>query len=694
MCRFKCIALASLLITPLSIYAQNQNPEPISGDEEQELGQLLELLQQQTSLATKTRLNADYVPGMITVLHGDELENRGARTVWEALALVPGIEVSIEETGRKQVIVRGIGRTYASGNVKILLNGTSMNTAQTAYANPALNIPVEQVERIEVIRGPGSVIHGEFALTGVINVITRQQESRMFVMAAENSTLGAGIMITYDDEKSPLTMNLNMAGWETDGPDVMAGEDELYLYMGGVDSAFSNAPGPTNEAGEDKTAIFSLGYDKFSLTAQWLEDGYGDHFGRNQYLPPDEKKIVISNQYKTLDVKQEFNLAGNWSSELSAGWQDREQSKNDQYTYPAGSQSSLGAVGFYGAVIVGNAPIVIDSFYQEQRVQLGMDFKWADNKEHNVLLGVEYVDIDVSEISNQFGQSGAMVDFSGFGVIDGTAKRRIVSTTLQEEYRPNDNLTLTFGLRHDDYDDVGSSTTPRIAAVWRLNQTNILKAQYARAFRPPTFYEMAGAVNIWNPSVSEITPSEINTSELGYIYKNNSTELRLTLFNSKIDDLIEFIDQQGFRNTESATLYGTEFELKYDFDKSLNVDANLSYLNSKDNNTGESIVGSTDWIANLGINYQPASRTNLSLQYRYIDETYRQSTDTRDKLDAYATTDATLSLTELFGQSISFRAGIKNLFDEDVRYPAPVLTYVDDYPRAGRQWWVQLAYDF
>ena len=216
MCRFKKHIITCLLLSPLSIHAQDAALELSVGDDAKELTQLLELLQEQTSLATKSRLNADYVPGMITVLHGDELSNRGVRTVWEALALVPGVDLSIEETGRKQVVIRGVGRTYASGNSKILLNGTSMNSSYQAHANPVMNIPVEQVARIEVIRGPGSAIHGEFALAGVINVITRKGENSVFVMAGENRSRGAGVLLTYDDKASPLTVDLNLAGWQTD----------------------------------------------------------------------------------------------------------------------------------------------------------------------------------------------------------------------------------------------------------------------------------------------------------------------------------------------------------------------------------------------------------------------------------------------------------------------------------------------
>ena len=76
MCRFKKYLITSLLLAPLSIYAQDGALELSAGDEAKELTQLLELLQEQTSLATKSRLNADYVPGMITVLHGEEVSGR------------------------------------------------------------------------------------------------------------------------------------------------------------------------------------------------------------------------------------------------------------------------------------------------------------------------------------------------------------------------------------------------------------------------------------------------------------------------------------------------------------------------------------------------------------------------------------------------------------------------------------------
>lgn len=680
---YKNIALASLLMLPQAIYAQESAVEQLAVNETEELEQLLQLLEEQTTLATKSRLNADYVPGMMTVLHGKDLEKKGARTVWEALAMVPGVELAIEEAGRKQVVIRGVGRTYASGNTKILLNGISMNSSHLAHAEPVMDIPIEQVERIEVIRGPGSAIHGEFALTGVINVITHKEGNRVYVTGGENSSLGKGLMLTYDADDSPLKINLSLADWETDGPDVIAGEDELYIEDGGVNASYSNAPGPTNEAADDKTGILTVNYEDFSLNIQWLEDGYGDYFGRNQFLPHDEKRIVLRNKYRTVEVKQALDLSHDLSADIYAGWQDNEQKKDDLFAGPS-------------AITLPSNDVFIDTYYREQRSNAGIDLNWTGMSKHNVLLGFEYVDINVDKESLKYFEQG--VEFYEWYFVKPDKRRRIFSTIIQDEFKASEDLTLTIGMRHDNYNDIDSKSSPRLAAVYRKDRNNIFKAQYARAFRPLTFYEIAE--EIVYPGIgnfSFLTPedgSTIGTYEFGYIHKNMNTEYALTAFHSEIDKLVIFVDQTGFANADSATMSGMELEVNHQFSKRVKLDSNVSYLNTDDDNTGRPLPGSTNWIGNIGLDIKANAYTNISLQHHMVGETYREATDARNKLNSYRTTDLTVSMSQLFDQNVSFYFGVKNVFDSDVKFPAPELTYVDDHPRAGSQWWMRLAYDF
>ncbi len=667
--------LLCALLFPFSVLAIETSA---AGDEQQELAELLALLEEQTTIATKTRLNADYVPGMVTVLHGDKLESTGARTVWDALAYVPGIELAIEETGRKQIVVRGIGRTYASGNVKILLNGVAMNSAQHAYAPPVLSLPIEQIERIEVIRGPGSAIHGEFAYTGVINIITRQGEDHLYARVGDNA-FGGGVHLSHGREDGTFAIDLNLAGWQGDGAEVTAGNDALYMETGcgpaGLDPCadYSNAPGPTNEAEEGRSVILSSRYRDFTLLAQWLQDGYGDHFGINEYLPPDEKRIVTRNTQQTLELRQEVSPNNKVKVELTFGWQENRETKDDLF---------IGNAGVFGDVGV---PYVVDSRYRERRVNGGGDVYLNASEQHNLLIAYDIAWIKALEFEQSWGQQGGtMTPFSG--TITEGMSRHINSLTLQDEYRASDALTITTGLRHDEYSDVGGSTTPRLAAVWRLSRAHILKAQFAEAFRPPTLYEIGGAVD-------NIKPSTSRSLEAGYIYKGASNEWRLNLLRAHLKELIVFTPV-GFVNAHGARLTGVELEWKTRVNKSFDLASNLSYLHSRDDNTGEPIVGSNNWMGNIDLDYHPDRNLLFNIHYRYVGETYREPIDSRPKLGDYATVDTTLSLMNLWRKGLTFRLGATNLLDADVRYPAPANTYPDDRPRAGRQWWANLGYRF
>ena len=90
--------------------------------EQDELDEFLNLLEQQTSLATTTRLNADFVPGMLSVLDYEQMQRRGFRILWEALGSLPGVQTTMSSTGMRSVTVRGVGGIFEPSKVKLLLN--------------------------------------------------------------------------------------------------------------------------------------------------------------------------------------------------------------------------------------------------------------------------------------------------------------------------------------------------------------------------------------------------------------------------------------------------------------------------------------------------------------------------------------------------------------------------------------------
>ncbi len=643
-----------------------------------EMSELLNLLDEQTELATKTGLNADYVPGMVTVLGGDELLIRGARTVWEALSLVPGISLGMEFTGERQVLARGVGHGYASGNIKFLLDNVSMNSTLLATANPVLNIPIEQVERIEVIRGPGSSVYGEFAYAGVVNVITRRGERALVGQAGQGEQLGGGALWSWRDEEKDLSLSLNLMATRGEGPDVDVDEDGLYQL--GVPE-LSNAPGPSNEANRYRGFFVDLDWADWFASFKWLDDGYGDHFGVNHFLPPPDQRIASWHRYRTLALGRNLALSETLRARVRFEAMQHNRQRDRMYVYPALSP--------------GGSPLFLDLDYREIKYLGAADIRWRLDPGHDLMVGLEASQVDIDD---------ATWDFFGFPIevpptwIDTDMNRRILSAFVQDEFRVNDSVTVTGTLRYDDYSDVGDHFSPRIAAVWRISQSHILKAQYAQAFRPPTFYELE------YPGTGAIDPSSIETFEVGYIFKRPTLEARLGLFHSNLSDPITFdeLTAGGFLNAPDARLRGFEAEYRQSFGTGFKLDANLSYVDAEFTATGDRLPGGADWLANLGLLWQPLPRWTLALQLQYVGERDRSVLEHREPLDAQTTADLTLSYrTSAPGPYLTL--GVKNLGDADVRYPEQLTTgfqgeaylaYPDDYPRPGRHWWLSVGYEF
>lgn len=655
-----------------------QEPKPGASTDESEMTSLITLLDQQTDLATKSGLNADYVPGMVTVLDGDELLLRGARTVWEALSLVPGISLGMEFTGERQVLARGVGHGYASGNIKFLLDDVSMNSTLLATANPVLNMPIEQVERIEVIRGPGSSVYGEFAYAGVVNVITRRGERSIKAQAGEGDQLGAGALWSWRDEERDISLSMNLMATRNEGPEVEVNEDGLYQL--GVPE-LSNAPGPSNEAGRYRGFFLDLGWEDWFASVKWLDDGYGDHFGVNHFLPPPDPRIASWHRYRTLVLGREVTFSDTLHANVRLEAMQHNRQRDRLYIFPE--------------AIPGESALYLDLDYRELKYLGKGDIRWQVAPSHELLIGLEASQIDIDKATWDF--IGQQIAVSPTW-IDTDMDRRILSVFVQDQYRLSDRITLTGTLRYDDYSDVGDHFSPRIAAVWRMNRENIFKLQYAQAFRPPTFYELE------YPGRGRIEPSTIDTLEAGYIFKRPTLEARLALFHSDLSDPITFdeVTSGGFQNAPDARLRGFEAEYRQSFGTRFKLDANVSYVDAEVPSTGETLPGGADWLANLGILWQPLPRWTLALEVQYVGERSRSRLEDRDPLDAQTTADVTLSYrTSAPGPYMSL--GIKNLSDADVSFPDQLTTgfqgeyylaYPDDYARPGRHWWLSVGYDF
>ena len=643
-------------------------------DEQDELTRFMNLLQQQTELATESRLNADFVPGIVSVLSAEQMQQRGFRTLWEALSSIPGVQGTMNETGMRSISVRGIGGLFETGKIKLLLNGKSLNASASATTGTLYDTPIEQIERVELIRGPGSAVYGEFAYAGVLNVITRQQGEQYSVGTDTANSINFSALYSYENPGRDFSASINFAASEIPGEDIDSGNDRS------EDGIATYAPGPINNKRDFVSAILSVDSGDLSLLLQMQQGNRGDHFGTNYLLPPDNKQTVISDTVISADLAQRFRVNEKLGGEWSLNWLENSTEQNALFL---GTAENFGGLG-------GEDDIVADTLLEERRVQGRLRLEYLLER-HELMAQLLLTDVDVTQSEQAINldpdtglPAGSMNDFDG--PVDDSDERSSTSLVLQDAFHIDARTTLTAGLRYDDYEDIGSNLSPRISLVYRHSDSQIFKAQLARAFKPPSLIESKGSV------FSSIDPETNDTIEFGHIYRQPDLVLRNTLYFTELNDLIVFQDEApfGYRNDDSYSLRGYEIEVEKIISRQWNLIGSLSLQDY----VGDTLPGAAPWMLKLGTEYKLRPLTALHLQLNSIAAREREDGDPRSDFEQTNRLDLSLrSRNFLDVGGLDFRTGISNLLDEKLKHPAPINTYPDDYPYSeGAVLWMQLIY--
>lgn len=635
-----------------------------------------------TEIATKTRMEADLVPGMVTILTGKDLERKGVRIVGEALAFVPGF--SLGGSRDTAPLMRGVQMTSAY-KIKGLLNGVPLNASLTGELSPLFFIPIEQVERIEVIRGPGSAVYGKWAYLGVINVITYQQGNRISARYGSHKHAQGGLLASYSNPEDTIQASLNIGGYQRERSGVESGPD-LISAIGMP----SNAPGPVNDASKAPHGVLSFDYHDFYLLGQWTEVNFGSGFGLTEALPPVDDRTNIGERHWSIEAGWERELTNSLRFKFLAGWKEYRWDSGDIWLYPAGfltpEEDAMGR-----------------SFYKDRAIETVLNVHWqpADSHQLLVTLEYEYLTMQDDDIWMKVNYDPILyypVPYQQFkddkNWLETGKSRHIYSVTLQDQIEIHHRFNLTAGMRYDHYKDNDnnfSRLTPRLAGVFQATPNHTLKLQYAEAFRPPGFMEMYAINNPVYSGNSTLKAETVKTYEAGYIYRHQSFIGRLTAFHARMEGLITVKDKQ-YINADNANMTGAEAEAEFKILSWFDIKANISYTDTE-NQDGSNMQGAARWMSSASLLFFPQPDWIAGVTYRYMGDRFRDAADNRPKLDEYHNINLTLSKDNLLIKGLTLRTGIKNVFDEDIRFPAPPV-FPDDYPKPGREFWGQISYCF
>lgn len=654
-------------------------------DNDEDLLALMTLLDSETRIATQNKMNADYVPGMVSVLHGKDLRQMGLTTVADALNQVPGFHATVNNTGDTRVIVRGVGATLNASNLKLLMDGVSVNRATDASADWLLRLPLTQVDRIEVIRGPGSAIYGEFAFSGVVNVISRKANSVATRVGSFNARQLDGHLDQQWDNGASL--QLNLAAWSRDNSGLMTKQDNF----AGSDHGYSPNRVYDHEEGQVvQTAFNYLGYQ---LQLHYAAIERGPEYGKVAAMPREFDPFEES--MTSFSLSKNWQLTDTLQLDLALTSQESRLNRATILVVPTGI-----------AFPPGSPPAAADQYLRDgnrdaaQRANVGL--RWNLFAEHTLFAQWEYAHYEVSSsFLERFSPGTPAVEEST--PLTGVS-RDLQSLTLQDQWQASDTLEITYGARLDHYDDWGQHLSPRLAAVWRMGENHIFKAQHSEAFRPPTLAEVntGPAPGNISPTGDDLSEEILKSTEASYIYRNGGTVARVTAFYTHIEDLIESYLQPGkppvWRNLGDIDSQGVELEWQHRLGRDWEWQTNLSYVEAEDNlDSDGKLLGAINWLANVGVIWHNSGDSQHTLRLRYVGEQEGWEITTKlpqtDRFDDYHTLDYSFALKNLLGvPDLQLSTGINNLLDRGYNSVPSPAQFPQGLPHGQRSAWLQLEY--
>ncbi|MEW6520762.1 MAG: TonB-dependent receptor [Thermodesulfobacteriota bacterium] len=681
--------LALSIMAPSALFAQHEDVADLARQEKE----MLDLFYATSSLATRTPQPVSETPALVNVITAEEIQHMGARDVRDVLTHTPNVQIGMVAVGTPQITMRGMQSSGAE-KVKIMVDGHDVaNPLTGGGASFFLDMPVDYIQKIEVLREPGSTLYGSDALIGVINIVTTRSLQLDRTVASSRLDTFDSQRLNVEHSRSAGNLHLwgNVNYFNTNGPDVTIAEDALAATP---NAAISNAPSSTSEWQERSNFSLAANTDAVLFQCQYISQRDGGYFNPGMSLS-DNTNIAMDYFWSDLAYETSF-----WQDTLSLqakliyNHYDHDYRINLQ---PAGFRNENGiyADGIYSfqqAVIDEyGAELQLDSsFFTDHLLTFGSEIK--KSRLHNVDHLANYNPAPLP----------AVIDVSDAFNWMGSADRFFYSFFLQDQWQLEEDILLVLGSRFDDYNDVGNALSSSLGISYRFHPRYRLKLQYGEGFRAPSFRELyklpAGSPLRGD---TNLEPESNRTCQASVEWqKNDSLKVELAGFVSKAEDVIskEYEASQSTANsfTNGGTYDSKGVELSFSGRISpLYLSASLSYTDSV-NDSGDDVPGVAPWLGSAVINYPFAGYCNFNASFSYTGRSAAAADDVRGEVDDYLLTDTALSIKDAFGRfpGLEIIASVHNLFDVDYAYPEYSGKLVNHYQRPGISADLWLRYRF
>lgn len=548
------------LIMLLGICTASVTAQAQAGDELTESAYLDEM----PIVATVSRLpqRVDETPAAVTVIDRQMIKDSGAWDLSEVFRLVPGMFVAYHASRTyitdSLVGYHGLMSETMSSRMQVLVDGRSVYSPLFGGVIWS-DIPValDDIERIEVVRGPDSASYGANSFMGVINIITRHSADEQGKLLSLSAGRGREEAVArYGSRNGDLTWRITASVRNDKGEDtdIQNPTSQDYIWT-------------KNKFDDKRIHLFSFRGDYQINLTDTLEIQLGYNGGPRQ--AGEVNDIVAQN--KTADnyfTKLNWRRALDQGGELSVQYYDATESSTATLVQTDPSQPPLAANMNNGDVTARRQDLEVQHIFSPGR---NTRIVWGGSVRH-----------DTTFAPHDLGSGGLALP----NVPDNYQIYAYNLTSLfgNVEWRPLPNLLFNLGAMSETNSYTGSAVSPRVAANWHFLPGHTLRIGYSEATRTP-----AVAEKLWeqyqrqtvNPLLPDLISEHVKAYDLGYLGKFRQLDVDFRLFQEEYTDLIADNRNDaaihGNLNSGSATIKGFETQLKWDIAKQTRLIYGLSH---------------------------------------------------------------------------------------------------------------------
>ncbi|WP_374381164.1 TonB-dependent receptor plug domain-containing protein [Pseudomonas fluvialis] len=595
-------------------------------------------------------------PASVSVITAEQIKARGAGNLLEALRGVPGLNLNGRQVGgRKTLSIRGAEDRHTL----VLIDGRRISSTDDTIGHSDYQygwVAMEQIERIEVVRGPMSALYGSEAVGGVINIITRKGGQQWHGGASVRGELGEGP--AGDGHQMSASASGPLGEW-------------FDLALGVEDRRRAPTPRPENKAtsdieGQDRqSGNLRLGFtpgegQRLQLDMLRSEETRRRH-EQNTRLPA---RPYYLDTYDLQRRQDALTWQADWSllrSELRYSEAEFEvNNKRSNNIAPTRPQRL------------------------EDRVWDG-NLAFALGDSHSLTLGAER--------REEFLENA--------GLTGGSDSALHKALYVQDEIALADDWALTLGTRLDHHAIFGSESSPRAYLVWRASPELTIKGGYGEAFRVPTLKQISpNYVGAEGPHTflgnADIQPETSRSWEIGAGWRDEQSAYTATLFRSEIKDLIYYnlLRRVGPRsiyqydNISEARIDGLEVALRRALGGGFSLASSMTWLDARDRDSDDKLTGRPEFSATPSLAWQQGA-WGAELEWQYIgQQTLQNAAGQLKRAPAYSLVN--LSGSYRVDEHLTLRAGLNNAGDLRLEDKSELFGYVED----GRTLWLGLEASF